>query len=188
MAVSLSMIKFEIGRVHIGFSSLLVCMMLATVFCNICDFSLEIMDRTDKWTYPLFIIFFVISGAELELSVFSDPVIIFIGVVYIVFRSLGKYFGAGWSSSFMKCEPQVRANLGITLLPQAGVALGMASTVGALGPHGEIVRNIVLFGVMIYELVGPSLTKWALGRAGEIDPKEEGKTARKIPENAGRRK
>ncbi|MBO7376974.1 MAG: cation:proton antiporter [Clostridia bacterium] len=188
LSVAVSELSFDVGRVHVGFSTLLVCMMLATVFCNICDFSLEIMDRTDKWTYPLFILFFVISGAELELSVFRDPVIIFIGVVYIVFRSLGKYFGAGWSSSFMKCEPQVRSNLGITLLPQAGVALGMASTVGAVGPHGEIVRNIVLFGVMIYELVGPSLTKWALSRAGEIDPKEEGKTARKIPENAGRRK
>ncbi len=185
LTVAISQLSFDVGPVRIGFSTLLVCMMLATVFCNMCDFSPEIMDRTDRWTYPLFILFFVLSGAELELNVFSDPVIVMIGAVYILFRSLGKYFGAGWSAGFMKCEPKVRQNLGITLLPQAGVALGLAATVGTLGEHGAVIRNIVLFGVLIYELVGPSLTKFALKRAGEIDPKEEGKTARKLPENSG---
>lgn len=180
LTVALSQLEFSLGPVKIGFSSLLVCMMLATVFCNICDFSPEIMDRTDKWTAPLFILFFVISGAELDLSVMADLAVVGIGIVYIIFRSLGKYFGAGWSASFMKCSPRVRQNLGITLLPQAGVALGMASTVHVLGPEGTIIRNIVLFGVLIYELVGPMLTKMALTRAGDIEPKEEGKTARVI--------
>ncbi|MCQ2353592.1 MAG: cation:proton antiporter [Clostridia bacterium] len=187
LTVALSQLKFEIGGIHFGFSTLLVCMMLATVFCNICDFSLEIMDRTDKWTAPLFVLFFVISGAELDLGVLSDIAVVGIGIVYIIARSLGKYLGAGWSAAFMKCDAPVRKNLGITLLPQAGVALGMASTVSVLGSDGVIIRNIVLFGVLVYELIGPMLTKMALTRAGDIEPKEEGKTARKNPENAGRK-
>ena len=138
------------------------------------------MDRVDRWTTPLFILFFVISGAELNLSVMADLAVVGIGIVYIITRSAGKYFGAGWSAAFMHCSEPVRKNLGITLLPQAGVALGMASTVHVLGPEGDIIRNIVLFGVLIYELVGPMLTKVALTRAGDIEPKAEGTTARKI--------
>ena len=98
LTIGLSMLKFEIKGVHIGFSPLLVCMMLGTVFCNICDFSEELMDRVDRWTAPLFIVFFVISGAELELSVFKDFTIVAIGLVYILFRSLGKYIGASVSA------------------------------------------------------------------------------------------
>lgn len=180
LTVALSQIKFEIGGVHVGFSTLLTCMMLATVFCNICDFSAEIMERTDKWTHPLFILFFVISGAELNLSVFSDMAVVIIGVIYIISRTAGKYFFAGISSKLMRCEPQIVNNLGITLFPQAGVALGMAMTVLPLGDDGIVIRNIVLFGVLVYELVGPALTKWALTRAGDISPKEAGKTARKM--------
>ncbi len=169
--VALSMIKFEIGGIHIGFSTLLVCMMLGTVFCNICDFSAEIMEKTDKWTVPLFVLFFVMSGAELELSVFTDIVIVGIGIAYIVTRSLGKYFGAYGSAKLMKCDEKTTKYLGITLLPQAGVALGMSVTVMEIGEVGQIVRNIVLFSVLIYELVGPVLTKIALTKAGNIEPK-----------------
>ncbi len=169
--VALSMVKFEIGGVHVGFSTLLVCMMLGTMFCNLCDFSAEIMDKTDKWTVPLFVLFFVMSGAELELSVFTDVVIVGIGVAYIVTRSFGKYFGAYGSAKLMKCDEKTTKYLGITLLPQAGVALGMSVTAMELGEVGQIVRNIVLFSVLIYELVGPVLTKIALTKAGNIEPK-----------------
>lgn len=172
LTVGLSKLEFMLGPVHVGFSSLLVCMMLGTVFCNICDFSAEIMEKTDKWTAPLFILFFVISGAELELGVFADLAIVGIGLLYILTRSLGKYFGARWSAGFMHCEENIRRYLGITLFPQAGVALGMAMTVQELGAEGSIIRNIVLFGVLIYELVGPLLTKIALTKAGDIHPKE----------------
>ena len=168
LAVALSKLEFDIGPVHIGFSSLLVCMMVATVFCNVCDFSEEIMERADAWTAPLFIVFFVLSGAELELGVFSDLAVVGIGAAYILSRSAGKFFGAKWSSELMKCDKSIVDNLGITLLPQAGVALGMSVTVGVLGAEGAIIRNIVLFGVLIYELVGPMLTKMALTRAGDI--------------------
>jgi len=173
--VALSMLKFEIGGVHIAFSSLLVCMMLGTVFCNICDFSEELMDRVDRWSAPLLVLFFVISGAELELGAFSDVVIVGIGLVYILFRSLGKYLGAAASAKYTKCAPSIVKFLGITLLPQAGVALGMAMKAEQLGPEGAIVTNITLFSVLIYELVGPYLTKIALLKAGEIEP--EGKSS-----------
>ena len=173
MTVALSSIGFEIGTVHIGFSSLLACMMLGTVFCNICEVSEELMERADRWTTPVLILFFVISGAELELSVFADIMVVVIGVVYIIARSLGKYFGAGISAELSKCNPNVVKYLGITLLPQAGVALGMAIKAIELGPEGAIVRNITLFAVLIYEIVGPYLTKVALTKAGDIN--EEGR-------------
>ena len=168
MTVAVSSLKFEIGGIHIAFSSLLSCMMLGTVFCNICDFSEELMDRADRWTVPILILFFVISGAELELSVFADFAVILIGIVYILSRSLGKYFGAGLSARATKCEPNIVKYLGITLLPQAGVALGMASKAMELGAEGAIVRNITLFAVLIYEIVGPSLTRISLIKSGDI--------------------
>ena len=172
LTVAISMLRFEIGGVKIGFSSLLVCMMLGTVFCNVCDFSGEIMEKTDKWTAPLFLLFFVLSGAELELDVFGDVAVVLIGLLYIVTRAFGKYAGAGISARFMKCEPEIVKNLGITLLPQAGVALGMSVTAMTLPEGGALIRNITLFAVLIYELVGPMLTRIALTRAGDIVPKE----------------
>ncbi len=176
VTVAISMLKFEIAGIGVTFSSLLSCMMLGTIFCNICDFSEELMDRLDRWTAPLYILFFVISGAELELSVFSDYIIVIIGIVYIAFRSIGKYFGANISSNLVKCDPKIIKYLGITLLPQAGVALGMAVKVKAdtsFGTAGTIVVNITLFAVLVYELIGPYLTKMSLLKAGEIKPEEK---------------
>ena len=119
----------------------------------------------------LFILFFVISGAELELKVFAQGTVVLIGVVYILFRSLGKYFGSYASAKAVKCDDNIVKYLGITLLPQAGVALGMSVTAQQLGTtEGLLVRNIVLFSVLVYELVGPMFTKWALTKAGEIKP------------------
>lgn len=170
LTASLSMMDFHIGPVHVSFSSLLVCMMLGTVFCNICPLSHDLMGAADKWTSPLFALFFVISGAELELNVFADMAIVFVGIVYIIFRSLGKYFGAFVSAKATKCEPQICKYLGITLLPQAGVALGMCTTAMQLGEDGNLIRNITLFAVLIYELFGPVLTRQALTAAGDIKP------------------
>ena len=173
-AVAVSKMHWNVGGVHIGFSPLLVCMMLGTVFCNMCEFSANLMEKTDRWTAPLFILFFVLSGSELEFEVFKDLSVIGIGVVYIIFRSLGKYFGASFSAKLVKCEPNIQKYLGITLLPQAGVALGMSITVlnSGFGAEGVMIRNIVLFGVLIYELFGPMMTKIALTKSGDIRPKE----------------
>ena len=170
LTVALSMISVKIGPVTLGFSSLLVCMMLGSVFCNLCPLSEEIMENSDRWTGPLMVLFFVISGAELELGVFKELASVLVGIIYMLARSAGKYIGARESSKLMRCDKNIVEYLGITLLPQAGVALGMCVTASTLSEDGALIRNIVLFAVLIYELVGPMLTKWALQKAGDIKP------------------
>lgn len=170
LTVALSMLEIPVGRVTIGFSSLLVCMMLGTVFCNICPLSEELMEKADRWTAPLLVLFFVLSGADLELEVFNQVLVVLVGVLYILSRSVGKYFGSYLSAKATHCSENVVRHLGITLLPQAGVALGMCVTAQTLGEDGSLIRNIVLFAVLIYELVGPMMTKWSLTKAGDIQP------------------
>ena len=132
------------------------------------------MARVDGWTAPLFVLFFVLSGAELDLGVLGSAAALLIGGVYIVFRSLGKYTGAYLSCAMTGCSENIQKHLGITLLPQAGVALGMALTAQTLS-DGAAVRNVILLSVLVYELVGPTLTKRSLQAAGEIQP--EGRTS-----------
>ena len=170
LTVALSMISVKIGPVTLGFSSLLVCMMLGSVFCNLCPLSEEIMENSDRWTGPLMVLFFVISGAELELGVFKELASVLVGIIYMLARSAGKYIGARESAKLMRCDKNIVEYLGITLLPQAGVALGMCVTASTLSEDGALIRNIVLFAVLIYELVGPMMTKWALQKAGDIKP------------------
>ena len=174
LTVGLSTLKFQVAGLHCGFSLLLVCMMTGTIFCNICTTSEELMERVDNWVMPLNILFFVISGAELDLEVLSHPITILLGVIYIFARSAGKYFGSAFSCALTKQSKPITDNLGITLLPQAGVALGMALTAASL-PDGALARNVVLFAVLVYELVGPALTKRSLLAVGEIQP--EGRTS-----------
>jgi len=174
LTVGLSTLDFHIGPVHCGFSLLLVCMMTGTIFCNVCSTSEELMSRVEGWTTPLNILFFVISGAELDLNVLASPVSILVGVIYILARSAGKYFGSYTSCLLTKQPAPITKNLGITLLPQAGVALGMALTASSLA-DGALTRNVVLFAVLVYELVGPALTKRSLLAVGEIKP--EGRTS-----------
>ena len=180
LTVGLSTLEFHIGPVHCGFSLLLVCMMTGTIFCNICETSEELMERIDGWTTPLNILFFVISGAELDLEILSHPITIALGVIYIIARSTGKYYGSAISCRLTKQSKPISDNLGITLLPQAGVALGMALTAATL-PDGNLARNVVLFAVLVYELVGPALTKRSLLSVGEIKP-ELRVSARKLNE------
>ncbi|MBQ6720921.1 MAG: cation:proton antiporter [Clostridia bacterium] len=170
LTVAVSQLKITVGQFTFGFSSLLVCMMLGTVFCNFCPLSEELMDRADRWSGPAITLFFVLSGSALQFDVFGEPAVILIGVIYILARSIGKMFGARWSATLAKSPATVRKYLGITLLPQAGVALGMCATAYRVlgGAEGTLIRNIVLFGVLIYELFGPSLTKMALTKAGDI--------------------
>ena len=185
LTVGLSMTEFEIAGTRCGFSLLLVCMMTGTVFCNICPTSEELMDRLDRWVSPINILFFVLSGAELDLTILANPFVLFIGVVYIIARSAGKISGSFLSSRAARCSGDIQKYLGITLLPQAGVALGMAATASQLS-DGHMVRNVVLFSVLVYELVGPTLAKLSLTAAGEIRP--EGRTSARVenkPEPAG---
>jgi len=177
LTVGLSMTKFEINGTRCGFSLLLVCMMTGTVFCNVCPTSDELMDRLDRWVSPINILFFVLSGAELDLTILTNPMVLLIGVVYIAARSAGKISGSYLSCRATSCSPAIQKYLGITLLPQAGVALGMAATAAELS-DGHMVRNVVLFSVLVYELVGPTLTKLSLTAAGEIRP--EGRTSARV--------
>ena len=174
LAIGLSGLHFEFGPVNIGFSSLLVLMMLGTVFCNISEFSQDIFERADHWTSPLYVAFFVLSGAQLDLGVLKNPMILLVGFIYILMRCLGKYLGSCLPAKKLGLHKNVVKYLGITLFPQAGVALGMVNSAQVLGEsNGMIIRNVVLLSVMIYELVGPSLTKIALDKAGEIDLRNE---------------
>ena len=172
LTVALSFLKIPVGEITISFSCLLVCMMLGTVFVNCAEFSDDIMYRAEKWTAPLTACFFVISGAELEMDVFTRWEYVVIGICYLIARSAGKYFGARESARMTHCGHSVVKYLGITLLPQAGVALGMCNAAQALGgDEASLIRNVTLFGVFIYELVGPLLTRNALTAAGEIKQK-----------------
>ncbi len=183
LTVGLSMLTFKVGPVHCGFSLLLVCMMTGTVFCNICPTSEELMDRLDRWVSPINILFFILSGAELDLEILANPMVLMIGIIYIAARSLGKISGAYTSCRLTKCSDNIQKYLGITLLPQAGVALGMAAEAAELS-DGAMVRNVVLFAVLVYELVGPTLTKLSLSAAGEIRP--EGKTSARTENKPGK--
>lgn len=174
LTVALSSLEGKIGAVTVSFSALLVCMMLGTAFCNLCPLSFDLMERADRWTAPLFVFFFVVSGAGLELSVFRDGAAVLIGVAYVLIRAVGKYLGAFISCRWMKQPDKVTKNLGIALFPQAGVALGMCVTSSQLGGgDGQQIRSVVLFAILIYELIGPLLTKRALLRAGDITAKPE---------------
>ena len=155
-----------------GLSSLLLCMMIGAVFSNL-GFEVDrVLEGTDRWTPPLFMLFFVISGADLDLSIL--PTVGILGALYIIARALGKYFGAMAGSAVVKADPNVRKYLGITLLPQAGVAVGMAqialSEFTALGESdiGRKIQAVVLCATLVYEIVGPVLTKISLKKAGEI--------------------
>lgn len=174
LCVALSQIDFKIGsNIEFSLSSLLVCMMLGATYTNLKKDSERFLHRIDEITPPIFLLFFVISGAGMDLSII--PTVGIIGVIYILVRSLGKYFGAMIGCKITKSEPSVSKYLGITLLPQAGVAIGMANIAKeALGDLGIKIYTIVLFSTFVYEIVGPLLTKWALTRAGEINrPNEE---------------
>ena len=173
LTVGLSMLEFEVAGIHCGFSLLLVCMMTGTIFCNICPTSEELMERVDGWVMPLNVLFFVLSGAELDLNVLAQPVTLLVGVVYILARSAGKYYGSAISCRLTRQDKPITDHLGITLLPQAGVALGMALTAASLA-DGALARNVILFSVLVYELIGPNLTKRSLLAVGEIKP--EGRT------------
>ena len=174
LTVGVASLEFEIAGVKCGFSLLLACMILGAVFCNICEASEELMDRTDRWSSPVNILFFVLSGAELDLKIITNPMVLIIGLVYIALRSFGKIFGAFISAKATNCSKEIQEHLGITLLPQAGVALGMALQATALN-DGAVVRNVILFSVLVYELIGPNLTKRSLVKAGEIDLRVEAK-------------
>ncbi|MGN1066381.1 MAG: cation:proton antiporter [Candidatus Fimimonas sp.] len=164
-----------------GLSDLLVCMMAGAVFVNVRSEARQMMEGVDHWTPVVLMLFFILSGAELNFRMFSSIIMVLCILVYIVSRCVGKYFGTMLGATITKSDKNVRKYLGITLFPQAGVAIGMATMcknefvkVGMPDIGAKIV-TITMCSVLIYELVGPVLTKWALTKAGEIDPANLGK-------------
>lgn len=159
-------------------SSLLLCMAIGACLINLRNDAEAVLEVTDNWTPPLFMLFFVLSGAELDLAVV--PTVGLVGILYLVARSLGKYFGSFLGASIVKASPNIRKYLGITLLPQAGVAIGMAQVaLTALPAYGTKIQAVVLSATLIYELIGPVLTKMALTAAGEIERSGKGKSVQK---------
>ncbi|MBP5373111.1 MAG: cation:proton antiporter [Clostridia bacterium] len=150
-------------------SSLLLCMAIAAVYCNADHHTERVMDTYDKWTHPLYVLFFVVSGAQLDFTMVASAGLI--GVLYLLSRSVGKYVGATLGATITRFDTNVKRYLGLALLPQAGVALGMAEIVKEslpLAPYAPIITTVVLCATLVYELIGPLITKWALTRAGEI--------------------
>mgnify|MGYP006064718581 FL=1 len=148
-------------------SSLMMCMSMGAILANVSSTSDTIMKITDSVTPPLFMIFFVISGAELQLSVI--PTIGLVGVIYVVLRVAGKMFGAWAGAALMKAPETVRRWLGPTLVPQAGVAIGLSLVAESVVPqYASVIRAVVLCATLIYEIIGPMVTKICLKKAGEI--------------------
>ncbi len=153
-------------------SSLLVCMMVGATMINISNDSTALLEQCDRFTPPLFLLFFVLSGANLDVSVL--PTVGVVGVAYVLSRAVGKALGATIGAKIEKCDKNIIRYLGFTLIPQAGVAIGMARmALTDLPEYGATINAVVLAGTLIYELTGPVITKVALTKAGEI--KEKGK-------------
>lgn len=151
----------------LGLSSLMLCMGLGATVANLSREADAIMDIADSITAPIFILFFVSSGAGLQVSVLKKVGLI--GVVYIVLRVVGKWFGAFIGGKIGHAETKVNTYLGPCLLPQAGVAIGLTLVAGNVVPkYAAEIRAVVLAGTLIYELIGPGITKICLTKAGEI--------------------
>lgn len=168
LAIAIASVFLGVGLCEqFGFSSLLVCMMIGAIMVNLCRKSNIIFEQTDRFTPPLFLLFFVMSGADLNLSVL--PAVGILGVVYIIVRVVGKCVGAMLGAVVEKCDSNIKKYLGLMLLPQAGVAIGMARLASSQFPEfGSRINAIVLAATLVYELIGPMLTKLALVKAGEI--------------------
>ena len=168
LALTIMMVFAAVGLSSMwGLSSLLVCMMLGATMVNLCSQSNVMLEQCDRFTPPLFLLFFVLSGANLDLSVL--PTVGMVGVAYVLARALGKSLGGTMGAVVEKCDPNIVKYLGLTLIPQAGVAIGMARmSMTALPEYGAVINAVVLSGTLIYELTGPVITKIALTRAGEI--------------------
>lgn len=168
LALTCALIFFCIGVSDMwGFSSLLACMMMSAVFVNMSSIADKIFEPVERTTPPIYMMFFVISGASLDITII--PKIGVIGIVYIVFRVLGKMLGSYIGAVISHAEPVVKKYLGLTLVPQEGVAIGLVTVAMGVAPaYGNTIQTVVLCGIVIYELVGPLLTKMALKAAKEI--------------------
>ena len=148
-------------------SALLATMAMGAVLTNFCKSANEILDLNDNITSPIFMLFFVLSGAGLDISIL--PQIGLVGVVYVVLRVVGKISGAWFGAKIMHADDKICKWLGPALIPQAGVAIGLTIVAqGVVPEYAETIRAVILCATLIYELVGPAVSKWTLTKAGEI--------------------
>ena len=153
-------------------------MMAGAIYTNMVKDSNRTLDVMDRFTSPIYMMFFVISGASLDLRVFFNEnglLVFLIAAIYIVFRVVGKWLGAFAGASITHAEPQVKKYLGFALIPQAGVAIGLSTTASKLfGEHeatkeiGALILAIILTSTLVYELIGPMVAKFAFKKAHEI--------------------
>lgn len=157
------------GDGHISVSSLLCSIFMGGAYSFVSK-SEDTRKNLDNWNYPLFILFFVLAGAGLDLRAFTDWVVLLVGAAYVILRMTGKYFGTYLGCGLMKTDPKVRKYLGVTLFPQADVVIGMAAlSAGVLSESGAaLVQSVIFLGAFIFEILGQLLIKVALWRAGEI--------------------
>ena len=165
-------------------SSLLMCMMIGCIYTNMCKDSGKTLDVMDRFTSPIYLMFFVISGASLDLTIFfnkSGLLVLAVAGTYLIFRVVGKWSGAFTGASIAKCEPKIKKYLGFALIPQAGVAIGLATTASTLFSASEnettkvagaLIIAIILTSTLVYELIGPMVSKFALKKAGEIQEED----------------
>ncbi len=151
----------------LNLSALLLCMAFGATLVNISSSTIDVVKQVDNFTPPIFVAFFVLSGAELNLAIL--PQIGLIGILYIVSRVIGKILGAYLGAVISKSPATVKKYIGFTLIPQAGVAIGLSLVAAKMMPqYGDTIRAVVLCATLIYELIGPAITKLALSKAGEI--------------------
>jgi Kef-type K+ transport system membrane component KefB len=170
--LGVALCEIAINQFHFEMSSLLTCMMIGAVFCNVRQDSQIIMDGCERWTPPLFMLFFVLSGAELDFTIMGQTIVLIIGALYLIARSIGKIYGAYFGCKVCKLDKNVTKYLGYTLLPQAGVAIGMAHSAAnafrGICTISATITAVVLCATLVYELFGPLVTKISLKKAGEI--------------------
>ena len=177
LSISIAAVMLGVGLAQqFGLSHLLLCMAIGATYVNLRDDAIHTLEQADTWTPPLFMLFFVISGADLNVSVL--PKLGLVGVAYIISRVTGKYFGAFLGCTISKTSHKIRKYLGFSLIPQAGVAIGIAQlVVTELPEYGASIQAVILCATLIYELVGPIVTKLSLIKAGEIEIEPRHKAA-----------
>ncbi len=172
LAITISMVALTVSLSHVpelNFSPLLACMAMSMTVVNTSSRWGPVFEQMDRMTPPVFMLFFFVTGAGMDLRVL--PTIGVIGVVYIVVRVIGKLVGANIGARICHAHENVRKYLGIGLIPQAGVAIGLAMMCSSVVPqYANQITAVVVCGTIIYELVGPIITKIMLVKSGEIKP------------------
>lgn len=156
----------------IGLSPLLTCIVMGTTLVNTLKNSKRVFDSINDFASPIYLLFFTLAGASLDLSILISVGLI--GIAYVLARAAGKMFGAWSSAKALKSDPMVTKYLGLSLLPQGGISIGLLVLVNQQLPEFSVpISTIIMFSVLIYEVTGPIFAKIAIQRAGEINGLEK---------------